>query len=96
MSKKSETKMQVRSHVIAIHPDWDLKSTWKMVKPNLYLDEAGQLQCKPLDRVPDGEPTHWDIVLVRDDKGYQKMSEELCDCDLSSGEMCPHWREIIT
>lgn len=94
MTKNLENKLEIHSHVLAIHNDWDLKSTWKMVKPNLYKDENGEYQCKPFDRIPDGPAHHWDIVLVRGDRAYEKVSEEECNCDLTSGEICPHWREL--
>lgn len=88
-------KLPIHTHVVAIHPDWDLRSTWKMIKPNLYVDDSGKMQSRPLERQPDGEPTHWDVVLIRGDKSYQRNSQEDCNCDLSSGEMCPHWRELV-
>lgn len=91
--KKLGNKIEFSTHVLAIHADWDLKSTWKMVKPYLY-EEDGKLKCRPLDRVPDGEVERWELVLVRDDKSYHRVGDEDCNCDLSSGDMCVHWREI--
>lgn len=87
-------KLEIHTTIVAVHHDWDLRSTWKMIKPSLYVDGDGKLQVKPYDRPPDGEPTHWDIVLLRGDKSYHRIGDEDCTCDLSSGEMCPHWKEL--
>lgn len=85
-------KSTVRTHVVPVFHDWDLRSVWKMIKPGLYVDEDDKLQSRPFERQPDGEPHHWDIVLVREDKSYHRIGDEDCDCDLTSGDMCPHWR----
>ncbi len=92
--KKIGTKTEIHSHVIPVFHEWTTRDIWKMLQPTLYKDPDGNYQTGGFDRVPDGEPTHWDIVLVRGEKSYEKVSEEDCNCDLSSGEMCVHWREI--
>lgn len=95
MSKNLENKLEIHSHVVACYREWPLKDMWGLIKPTLRRNENGEIQAGPIARIPDGEPTHWDIVLVRGDRAYQKISEEDCLCDLTSGEICPHWREIL-
>lgn len=99
MTKKldQENKSQphvIRTHIVPCYLDWDLKSIWKMLKPTIYEDEEGNFQTGSFVRMPDGEPTHWDIILMRGDRSYHRVGDEECNCDLSSGEMCPHWCEI--
>lgn len=87
MSKKLANKLEIRTHVVPVYLEWDVRSMWKLMEP--FVD-GDMLEF----RKPDGEPTHWDIVLIRDDKPYERTSAGDCNCDLSSGEMCKHWRLI--
>lgn len=86
-SKKLAKELQLRTHVVPIYLEWDVRSMWKIMEP--FVD-GDMLEF----RKPDGTPTHWDIVLVRGDKAYENVSAGECNCDLTSGEMCVHWREI--
>lgn len=86
---------KVETIILPIYHDWDTKNMWKLCKPFLFQDDEGKYHIGPLDREPDGEPIRFDIVLTRGEKAYERASEEDCNCDLTSGEMCPHWRKII-
>lgn len=84
------------SFIMPTYLDWTPDDVWRLIKPFLYEDTDGKLKldlARLSNLQPDGIPTGYTKVVIRDGKEYLPVKGVECSCSNVKG-MCQHWREL--